>query len=129
MAVLGRIPHDNGRVGLGSGCPVEQGVCASLCHSLYHSLLHPPATPGPHTPFLALWSFLELALNRFGTRHRRPANKSSGFPGGSDSKESALIAGDLGLIPGCQGQGEVTSWGYRDDQGRDVSAGLEKWLN
>ena len=80
-----------------SGCPVEQGVCASLCHSLYHSLLHPPATPGPHTPSLALWSFLDLALNCFGTRHQRPANKSSGFPRGSDSKESACNAGDLGL--------------------------------
>ena len=76
------------------------GTPLALCHSLYHSLLHPPATPGPHTPSLALWSFLDLALNCFGTRHQRPANKSSGFPRGSDSKESACSMGDLGLVPG-----------------------------
>ena len=28
---------------------------------------------------------------------------SSGFPGGSDGKESACIAGDLGLILGLEG--------------------------
>ena len=39
---------------------------------------------------------------------------SEGFPGGSDSKESACNAGDLGLIPGSGDlleKGMVTHWG------------------
>ena len=35
-----------------------------------------------------------------GIRHLVSILSSSGFPGGSDSKESAHIARDLGLIPG-----------------------------
>ena len=36
-------------------------------------------------------------------RDRLPTPVFLGFPGGSDSKESAYNAGDLGLIPGLRG--------------------------
>ena len=42
---------------------------------------------------------------RTNTNHRQPhdltiSNENSGFPGGSDSTESAYSVGDAGLIPG-----------------------------
>ena len=47
-------------------------------------------------PFISISSKSQIRRNR------------QGFPGGSDGKESACSAGDLGLIPGlgrCPGEG------------------------
>ena len=57
------------------------------------------------------------------------SSSSSGFPGGSDSKESACNVGDLGLIPGLgrspgEGKGsplQYSSWGRKES---DMTVGL-----
>ena len=42
----------------------------------------------------------ETRVQFLGQEDRLPTPVSMGFPGGSDGKESACNAGDLGLIPG-----------------------------
>ena len=50
-----------------------------------------------------LWTEDPSGLQSMGSQRVRPSNfqlPTVGFPGGSDGKESAAHAGDLGLIPG-----------------------------
>ena len=37
-----------------------------------------------------------------GAMAKNPSTKAGGFPGGSDSEESACNAGDLGSVPGLE---------------------------
>ena len=48
---------------------------------------------------LRLKGFLEFSRTQ-GRGHDKPGDKGSGFPDGSDGKESACNAGDPGSIPG-----------------------------
>ena len=56
-----------------------------------------------------------------------------GFPGGSDGKESASIAGDLGLIPGLgrspgEGNGNLLQYSCLENpRGQRSLAGYSPW--
>ena len=58
---------------------------------------------------------------------------AQGFPGGSDGKESACNAGDLGLIPGlgrCPGEGHGNPFQYsclENPHGQRRLAGYSPW--
>ena len=63
---------------------------------------------GPAFPGLRFWALrshkdrhsFEIPASPVSPEHTRLLAVTLGFPGGSDSKESACNAGDLGLIPG-----------------------------
>ena len=65
--------------------------------------------------------------------HQKVSTAKLGFPGGSDSKESAGNAGDLGSIPGLgrsPGGGNVNTLQFllpRESHGQRILTGYSPW--